>query len=85
MTTAETDAFVSHYFGVCPECHRTDGYINVGRGHWFYCQQHHTRWCVGSNLFDSWKFETEDEQRDIYDRVGFSRFQDVEPFYPDET
>ena len=24
----------NQYFGVCPECHKNDGCINVGRSHW---------------------------------------------------
>src|SRR6266511_5437945 len=23
------------YFGVCPECGQSDGYVNIGSGHWF--------------------------------------------------
>ena len=23
------------YFGLCPTCHKTDGYLNVGSSHWF--------------------------------------------------
>lgn len=47
------------YFGGCPECGRTDGFLNVGRSHWFICKQHKTKWCVGSNLFSSWRYESE--------------------------
>jgi hypothetical protein len=77
--TATTD--LTGHFGVCPECHQTDGYINVGRGHWFYCERDRTRWFAGENLFSSWREQTEDEQREIYARLGFSRFQEVEPVY----
>lgn len=41
----------SHYFGACPECGDTDGYLNVGKNHWFVCDAHRTRWYIGSNLF----------------------------------
>ncbi len=47
------------YFGWCPECGRRDGYRNIGRAHWFFCDAHRTRWCVGSNLFSSWRYEHE--------------------------
>jgi hypothetical protein len=36
-----------HHFGACPECGGTDGYINVRKSHWFPCDTHRTRWCVG--------------------------------------
>jgi hypothetical protein len=52
------------YFGLCPTCHKTDGYLNVGRSHWFVCDEHRTKWCAGANLFSSWREETEAEQRE---------------------
>ena len=76
---------VSDYFGLCPTCHKDDGYLNVGRTHWFYCKEHKKRWCVGSNLFSSWRDETEEQQRKFYDEVGMSEFETVEPyFFPKE-
>jgi hypothetical protein len=59
----------SDYFGVCPTCRKTDGYVNVGRDHWFVCDEHRVRWCVGSNLFSSWRGETEAEQQAHWERV----------------
>jgi len=44
--------------GGCPECARSDGYINLGREHWFICREHRTRWFGGTNLFDTWKNQT---------------------------
>jgi hypothetical protein len=41
--------------GVCPECGATDGYENIGRYHWAVCDVHGVRWCIGENLFSSWK------------------------------
>jgi hypothetical protein len=49
-----------HYFGACPECGDTNGYLNVGRSHWFVCDIHRTRWCAGSNLFSSWLDEDDE-------------------------
>ena len=71
------------YWGVCPECRRTDGYLNVGRGHWFYCREHRTLWYVGSNMFSSWRYQSEDEQRAIYAQVfgDGGEWRDVEPVY----
>ena len=63
-----------HYFGACPTCGGCDGYLNVGRSHWFYCEKHKVKWCVGSNLFDSWKDQTEEEQRRLYDEVDLGSF-----------
>ena len=47
------------YFGGCPKCGRHDGYLNVGSEHWFYCERHRTKRCVGSNLFSSWREQDE--------------------------
>jgi ssDNA-binding Zn-finger/Zn-ribbon topoisomerase 1 len=66
-----------NYFGVCPKCHKTDGYINIGRGHWFYCKEHKNRWFVGENLFSTWRDQSEEEQRRIYDELEFESFRDV--------
>jgi hypothetical protein len=46
-------------FGFCPECGKTDGYVNIGRNHWFVCDAHKTRWRAGWNLFSSWREESE--------------------------
>jgi hypothetical protein len=39
------------HFGLCPTCHQSDGYLNIGRGHWFRCDTHRVYWFAGSNLF----------------------------------
>ena len=49
------------YFGVCPECGKSDGYINAGRSHWFICKEHKIKWLVGCNLFSDWRHQTEGE------------------------
>ena len=51
------------YFGGCPHCGQTDGYVNVGREHWFVCDRHKTKWHVGSNLFSCWRHEDEETWR----------------------
>jgi hypothetical protein len=73
------------YWGTCPHCHDYDGFINIGRGHWFFCDEHKVRWCVGSNLFSCWRFQTEQEQRAIYDAKAFGSYRDVEPYFPPPT
>ncbi len=68
-----------HYFGGCPECGNQDGYTNVGKAHWIFCKAHRTMWCIGWNLFSSWQYETEDEQRLAYDTIGLGSFTVVKP------
>ncbi|HUI21321.1 MAG TPA: hypothetical protein VLZ74_09790 [Methylocella sp.] len=68
-----------NYFGVCPVCGKTDGYINTGRVHWFFCKEHKLRWWAGINLFSSWQHETEEEQRRQYDELGFGAFTAIKP------
>lgn len=70
---------VDNYFGGCPHCGQTDGCANVGRSHWFFCSTHETKWCIGSNLFSSWRNETEEEQRRAYAKIGLGEFTEVEP------
>jgi hypothetical protein len=72
MTRAKEQA--DGRFGLCPHCHNHDGYINIGSSHWFICDEHKVMWCIGSNLFSSWREETEDEQRAIYDKHGIDGY-----------
>jgi hypothetical protein len=71
----------SHYFGGCPQCGETDGFVNVGRAHWFTCDEHRTAWCIGSNLFSGWREETDE----IWDKNAekLKGYTVVEPIYPD--
>jgi hypothetical protein len=70
-------------FGLCPICHKTDGCANAGRSHLFYCKEHKTSWCIGSNLLSSWREQTVEEQHRIWNEIGLNEFEDVEPyFYP---
>ena len=70
---------VDDYFGLCPVCLHTDGYINIGKDHWFFCKEHKAKWRAGSNLFSAWRDETEDSQRKIFDELDFGSFETVEP------
>lgn len=70
-----------NYFGACPTCHKNDGYANVGRTHILFCIGHRVRWTAGENIFSSWKYETEEEQRSNYDAIGLDSFTEVEPYY----
>ena len=68
-----------HYFGGCPECGSQDGCTNVGKAHWAFCKAHRTMWCIGWNLFSSWQYETEADQRLAYDTIGLESFTVVKP------
>jgi hypothetical protein len=64
-----------YYWGRCPECDAQPAFVNIGRNHWFFCATHKVCWCVGSNLFSSWREETEERwQRNAEFLRGF---QDV--------
>ena len=69
------------YFGGCPSCGASYGIVNVGRGHWGYCSEHRAKWHIGSSLFSSWRMQTEDEQRAIYNKIGLGDFNTVEPLH----
>jgi hypothetical protein len=80
MTTEPIDEVP--YFGGCPLCGRTDGYINMA-AHWFVCDNHRTRWFIGTNLFSSWKNETEaDWERG---RQKLESYAEVEPIRANST
>ena len=83
-TAAERDLGLKA-FGVCPTCRKTDGYANVRKLHIFFCREHKVRWRVGINLFSSWKDQTEDEQRHIYETVGLGGFAEIEPYMSAEA
>jgi len=67
-----------HFHG-CPQCPESKGpdcFLNVGRSHWAICEEHTTRWCVGANLFSSWRHETEEQWRENHQRL--LNYRDVE-------
>ena len=65
------------YCGGCPHCGGHDGMVNVGRSHWLRCEEHKVKWCLGSNLFSSWRYQTMDEQEKIYVEVGLGEYREV--------
>lgn len=65
------------YFGGCPKCGRDDGFLNVGREHWFACFKHKTKWHVGSNLFSSWREQSEQEW--ALNAARLAGYREVEP------
>ena len=67
------------HFGLCPVCHDSDGYLNVGRDHWFFCDKDLTRWCPWSNLLSSWQHEDEATWGENIARLH--RHRVVKPWY----
>lgn len=68
------------YFGGCPTCGKTDGYLNIGRDHWFVCDAHSAKWCIGSNLFSSWREQSEASWQENAKKLA--GYQEVAPIYP---
>lgn len=60
-----------HYFGCCPVCLETDGFINIGPDHYFICREHKKYWFIGSNLFDCWRDQEDKEEENRKLLEGF--------------
>jgi hypothetical protein len=58
------------YWGVCPYCLGHDGYLNLGRSHWFVCHSDRVRWLVGENLFSTWRHQTADDWNANWELIG---------------
>jgi hypothetical protein len=65
---------VLDYFG-CPECGQPSDYTNARSTHIGYCLPCQVSWIIGANLFSSWQYETEDEQRAQYEQLGIPRMR----------
>ena len=74
---------VDNCFGGCPICHKTDGFLSVGRDHWFVCHRHRMKWCVGSNLFGGWR--EQDEQHRQANQYKLAGYREVAPYFPDDA
>ena len=66
----------------CPECHKEGGHVlNVGRNHFGVCMEHGVCWNIGSNLFSSWRHQSEEdwqENAEVLERmreVGASHWE----------
>jgi hypothetical protein len=81
MTKTATEQ-ADGYFGLCPHCRNTDGYVNIGRAHWFVCDEHKVMWFAGANLFSSSREETEQEQRQVYDARGLDDYSHIKLYHP---
>lgn len=80
MEEETRDAEFCDSFGVCPHCGRNDGYLNVGRAHYFICHQHKMKWWIGDNLFSSWRHESETDFQD--NRELLQSYQEIDPPSP---
>lgn len=70
-------------FGFCPDCHcEPEAYVNIGKEQWMYCPDCKTTWCWGYNLFTSWRFETEEEQREKSAFLWEEGYREVKPYCP---
>lgn len=67
-------------FGRCPTCGRNDGYLNLGREHWFKCDEHGLKWWGGENLFSTWRDETSEIWKSNDELLG--DYLEVEPLLP---
>lgn len=67
------------YFGGCPYCLKNDGFLNVGRNHWFLCRTHKTKWCMGSNQFACWRQETTEVWEQNHEELAAC--EDVKPAF----
>jgi hypothetical protein len=71
--------------GNCPVCGTNDGYLNLSRTHVFYCADHRVAWIVGTNLFNSWRQETEaDWQRNEAKLSNFKKIDRDDACTPDQ-
>lgn len=78
--TPEPETPEVDYWGVCPTCHKNNGYINVGRSHWFFCKEHKVCWCAGIGLFSPADDETLKTQEAVYNELGMQNYKEVEPY-----
>jgi hypothetical protein len=68
------------HFGQCPKCKKNDGFVNIGRNHWFFCRRHRVKWYGGHDVFPGWR----DEPAGLWLRNEelMSFFLEIEPFMP---
>jgi hypothetical protein len=66
-------------FGSCPVCGKNDGYLNLHRTHWFVCHEHRKKWMHGANLFSTWRFETEIDWQENFERIR--GYEEVMPMF----
>lgn len=67
----------SRHCGGCPECGKSDGFVNLGIEQWFICREHRTKWLAGKNLFDSWMNQTVAQTQSV--EILLRGYKDVLP------
>jgi len=73
----------SDEWGNCPVCgYEADEWLNVGRTHWLVCNEHKTKWTIGSNLFSSWHDETEQDW--LRNQTRLAEYRGVVPVFPNQ-
>jgi hypothetical protein len=85
--TATVKTYHNPDWAECPKCieeygldySKFDvGVFNIGRTNNYYCKNHKTTWTVGVNVWESWKNQTEEEQRAIRDAIGFNSLVEID-------
>ena len=71
---------VRETFGVCPLCGKYDECVNLGEYHWYICQRHQFRWCVGHNCIVPDVYENSESYQENWERI--CRYRVVEPLRP---
>ena len=67
-----------NYFGDCPHCFKSNGFVNVASSHFGICNEHRVFWPIGANLFSNWREESqEDWDRNRKLLLGFTRVKPV--------
>ncbi|MCZ6803438.1 MAG: hypothetical protein O7D86_05775 [Proteobacteria bacterium] len=67
----------SKHCGVCPKCSKSDGFVNLGKEHWFICRDHKAKWFGGINLFEGWENQTVAQSESI--AVMLESYKEVIP------
>jgi hypothetical protein len=67
----------SAHCGVCPDCGKSDGFVNLGKEHWFICRDHKTKWFVGVNLFEGWENQTVAQAQSI--EIMLETYKEIVP------
>jgi hypothetical protein len=69
-----------NHFGQCPKCKKNDGYVNIGRNHWFFCKKHQVKWYGGHDMFPRWQDEHASLWKQNEEFMSF--FLEIDPFMP---
>ena len=67
----------SKHCGLCPKCGKSDGYVNLGKEHWFICRDHKSKWFAGINMFEGWENQTVAQAESI--ELMLSSYKEVVP------